>query len=112
MQTADNTPAARRPARASAKAWLLSAATAAGMPVLVFIANLLLPWAAPGGAYGGMGAMMLLPYLLLAALIFVGLAVTAVALVSRGNGLGCWATLMLLLVTSTLTLAAMILAVG
>ncbi len=78
------------------------------MAVLVYVANLLLPWPQPGGVYGGMGVMMLLPYLLMGAIVSMGISSVVVLIIARLLGLGGIAATMFTLLASASALGGFV----
>ncbi|WP_454675359.1 hypothetical protein [Achromobacter pestifer] len=107
-RSAPGTKDAARPVLPRATAWSLALTAGLGMAVLVYVVNSLLPWSQPGGVYGGMGVMMLLPYLLMGAVVSVGISSVAVFGVALRLGLGGIAATVCVLLGSALALAGFV----
>ncbi|MEV5119506.1 hypothetical protein [Stenotrophomonas indicatrix] len=99
-----STRAARR-----SRAMRISYLTAIGLALLVLIVNAVLPWPTGGGAYSGMGMMMMMPLLLMALFTAGMICMTIVAMVAHLNGLRGLQVLGVSLFSLALTLAAMLL---
>jgi hypothetical protein len=107
-RSAQDTESVAHPVRRRATIWLLALLAALVMAVLVLVANLLLPWPRPGGVYGGMGAMMLLPYLLMGAVVSMGISSIVVFVIARSLGLGGIAAAGCMLLASAMALGGFV----
>ncbi|WMJ69246.1 hypothetical protein [Stenotrophomonas sp. 24(2023)] len=99
---ADTPPAPATAAPRRALAWTTTLWTMVICTLLVLFITAALPWPTPRGMYSAIGLGMLLPFLLIGALIAVGVSATAVFVAAQLSGLRGWAT------TGCLALAAML----
>lgn len=108
MNTPSPDPATTPSQGRALRRWMLTLAALFGVTLLIYLVSALLPLARPGGIYGGMGVMMMLPILLACAALAALLGSSVVAAIAWWAGVRRIGFVLVMLIAACLSAVSFI----